>query len=165
MDIDVAPLSGTTVGAWGHVVASAAPVYLRAPEARGMTMERFSDNSTPENRALQAWLILAGCAARRETLTYTQLCERMGYGSVKAVGKILGRVMYFCQAANLPPLTILVVNKNTGRPGVGLALYNDRDVLRERVYKHNWYGLVPPTPAELAVAWESEGEEFEVDEE
>jgi hypothetical protein len=130
-----------------------------------MPMERFSDESTSAGRALQAWLILTGCAARRETLTYTQLCQRMGSGGVRTVGKILGRVMYYCQAASLPPLTILVVNKNTGRPGVGLALYNDRDVLRERVYKHDWYGMVPPTPDELATAWETEGTDFEVDDE
>ena len=88
----------------------------------------------------------------------------MDYGNPRRIGNILGRVMYYCQAAELPPLTILVVNKMTGRPGVGLALYDDRDALRERVFNYDWFGMVPPTPAELKTAWNNEGEAFEVDE-
>lgn len=124
----------------------------------------YSSDSVPEERAQQAWLVLTGCARKRETLTYTQLCKLMEYGNPHAMGRILGRVMYYCQAADLPPLTILVVNMRTGRPGVGLALYNDRDALRERVFNYPWFMIVPPTPAELATAYDNEGETFEVDE-
>lgn len=127
--------------------------------------EQFSSASLPEERALQAWIILAGYAHRHETLTYTQLCDLMDYGNPRRLGNILGRVMYFCQAADLPPLTILVVNKKTGRPGVGLALYKDRDVLRQRVFNYRWFMMVPPTPTQLATAWINEGEAFEIDEE
>jgi hypothetical protein len=115
--------------------------------------QHFSSDSVPEARALQAWLILTGHAHSRKTLTYTGLCALMGYS----------RVMYYCQAADLPPLTILVVNKKTGRPGVGLALYKDRDALRERVFNHPWFMMLPPTPLELATAWNNEGEAFEED--
>lgn len=118
-----------------------------------MALKLFSDRATNEARACQIWQILVGCAARRETRTYQDLVNLLGHDQPKVLAKQLGRIMYYCSQNKLPPLTVLVVNKNTGKPGDGLALSADRGVLRERVYQYNWYDLVPPTEDEYQDAW------------
>ena len=120
-----------------------------------MTVRFFSDGATTESRACQIWQILVGCAARRETRTYQDLAHLLGHKQPKVLAKQLGRIMYHCSQNALPPLTVLIVNKTTGKPGDGLALSADIGKLRERVYQHNWYGIVPPTEEQYAEAWEN----------
>ena len=121
---------------------------------------RFDEDPTYRNRALQIWLILIGCAARRETLTYGMLVRRMGlHGVMPPLHHQLGHVMYYCQAHGLPPLTVLAVNRQTGRPGGGLDLAHDQfDRSREMVFRFPWYEIVPPTPEELNAAYQAEGD-------
>ena len=45
----------------------------------------------------------------------------------------------------LPLLPILVVSKETGRPGRGFPAVDDMDAERERVFAHNWFKMKPPT--------------------
>lgn len=120
-----------------------------------MAVRFFSDAATTESRACQIWQILVGCAARRETMTYQDLVKRLGHNQPKVLAKQLGRIMHYCLQNKLPPLTVLVVNKNTGKPGDGLELSADRGKLRERVYQHGWYGIVPPTEEQYRGAWEN----------
>ena len=124
---------------------------------------KFSEDPTYRNRAVQIWLILIGSAARRETLTYGMLVRRMGlHGVMPPLHRQLGHVMYYCQAEDLPPLTVLAVNKTTGRPGKGLDLaINQFDQARERVFRFPWYELVPPTPDEFNAAYKTEGDSIE----
>ena len=44
-----------------------------------MTIHRFDDDPTNASRALQCYLVLIGCAARRETINYGGLAKRLGY--------------------------------------------------------------------------------------
>jgi hypothetical protein len=115
----------------------------------------FKDNATLETRAVQIWQILVGCAARRETVTYQRLANMLGHDQPKVLAKQLGRIFYYCKQYDLPPLTIVVVNKNTGRPGDGLP-YTDteRGKLRERVFQFDWYAVYPPTAEEFAQAYD-----------
>lgn len=127
--------------------------------------KNFDEFPHNHHRALQVWQILIAYAASRRSLTYTQLAEYLGWGSVKPLSKPLGHVMYWCIANDLPALTVLVVNKNTGRPGAGLALDGDTDREREKVFKMEWFKLIPPSPEQLLAAWRTEGESIEVDDE
>lgn len=120
-----------------------------------MAVYFFNDHPTNESRACQIWQILIGCAARRETKTYQDLVTLLGHDQPKVLAKQLGRIMHYCSQNKLPPLTVLIVNKNTGRPGDGLALTADRGVLRERVYQYDWYGIVPPTEEQYREAWQN----------
>lgn len=36
-----------------------------------------------------------------------------------------------------------------------MALSADRGKLRERVYQHDWYGIIPPTEEQYAEAWKN----------
>ncbi len=121
-----------------------------------MTRPRFfNENPTQATRALQIWQILIGCAARRETVIYEELARKMGHGQPKVLAKQLGHVLYYCEQHGLPPLTVLVVNKNTGLPGEGFpGSEPQRGRVRERVFQFDWYGVYPPTAEDFQKAYD-----------
>ncbi len=108
----------------------------------------FSDNPTRPTRAVQIWQILIGKAHNRQTMTYGELAKLLGFGGAGTIGGHLDYPLCYCEINQLPPLTALVVNQETGLPGDGLKLDN-LHADREKVYQFNWYGLVPPTPQEF----------------
>jgi hypothetical protein len=115
-------------------------------------VKRFADDATLPNRALQIWQILIGKAHNRQTMTYGQLAEVMGYEGAGIMGDRLGPVMFYCEKHDLPPLTVLVVKQDTGLPGTGLTSTMDLHADRERVFNYPWYSLFPPTPDEFKAA-------------
>ncbi|RJP68895.1 MAG: hypothetical protein C4532_11915 [Candidatus Abyssobacteria bacterium SURF_17] len=112
----------------------------------------FADNPTRPLRALQIWQILIAAADNRQILTYNLLAKKIGYKGAGTLAQTLGHIMYYCQHNGLPPLTVLVVNEDTGLPGEGL-LEADLNADRELVFRFNWYSIVPPTPEELEEAY------------
>jgi putative restriction endonuclease len=114
-----------------------------------MMFKRFSDDSTNPGRALQIWQILIGKAHNWQTITYGALANMIGYSDARPLPNILGYIMKYCDQNNLPPLTALVVNKQSGAPGNGLTTLRNLDADREEVFNFDWYALVPPTPAEF----------------
>jgi hypothetical protein len=114
----------------------------------------FGPHSPVEKRALQAWLVLVGKAARRETVTYGDLAVAMfGSRSTFRLGRILGHIAFYCDQHRLPPLNCIVVGKVAGKPGWGIPVYSDKE--RERVYREDWFDIVPPSPDDLRAAFES----------
>ena len=95
-------------------------------------------------RALQIWQVLLGLAYNRQTITYEKLAELIGMGNI-AVGltQPLIQLMNYCKENNLPPLTILVVQKHSGIPGQGLTTIEDLNKDREAVFNYEWYKLKP----------------------
>ena len=81
-------------------------------------------------------------------MTYGELADLMGFGGAGTIGWPLDYVLCYCVIHQLPPLTTLVFNQDTGLPGTGLK-FDDWQADCERVYQFNWYGLVPPTPQEF----------------
>lgn len=53
----------------------------------------------------------------RQVLTYGELGRLIGYTHVGVIGNVLGPIMAYCERENLPPLTSIVVNEKTGKPG------------------------------------------------
>jgi alkylated DNA nucleotide flippase Atl1 len=94
-------------------------------------------------RAMQVWMILAAAAHERRTLTYGQVAGLLGYEGAGVLAQTLGLIMNYCHRNNLPPLTILVVNQDTGLPGEGLTTIENLNQDREAVFRHNWYALPP----------------------
>jgi putative restriction endonuclease len=98
-----------------------------------------------EQRAYYAWNVLISCAKRRSTLTYGELAERISIHH-RAVRFVLDVIYDYCYSNNLPPLTILIVNKNTQFPGQGFTDYtidtfqNDLD----EVFDKNWESVENP---------------------
>lgn len=119
-----------------------------------MTVNKFDDLRSDENRALQVYLVLIGAAHNRQILTYKVLADKLGFKGAGVFNKILGHIMYWCQENDLPALTALVVNQETGMPGDGLLSVSDANSAREKVYQRNWYEIVPPSVDDLEAAYE-----------
>ena len=103
-------------------------------------------------RALQIWSLLV-CAARdRRTYTYGQLASALGMGGAGVMAQFLDPIMCYCAEQQLPPLTVLVVNQDTGRPGSGLTTLENVNVDRERVFAYNWFQMEPPETGDFEEA-------------
>ena len=98
---------------------------------------------TRSERAMQVWQILIGAAHNRQTLTYGQVANHLGFEGAGVLAQILGCIMGYCDAKTLPPLTCLVVNQTTGLPGAGLTTVENLPKDREAVYNHNWFAMYP----------------------
>lgn len=95
-------------------------------------------------RAYRAWPILIKRAAEGKTITYGELGELLGVHH-RAIRYVLGLIQDYCLSEKLPPLTILIVNKN-GIPGTGFIAY-DVDKLEEGetlVRSYNWNAIPNP---------------------
>ena len=114
----------------------------------------FSDDATYASRAQQLWQILIGAAAQRRIVTYGILADTIGIRVAVSLGEPLFHIKHWCEQNELPPLTVIVVNKESGKPGSGMAL-DDLDKAREDVFNYAWYRLVPPTMEELRDAYKA----------
>lgn len=98
-----------------------------------------------EARAAQMWPVLASVAKRRSLITYGQLGDAVRIHH-RAVRYVLGEIQYYCMENRLPPLTILVVNEKSGRPGAGFIAWDASDIETglKKVYAKNWEGEANP---------------------
>ncbi len=81
----------------------------------------------------------------------------LGFKGAGTLANMLGHVMFYCKINDLPPLTVIVVNQDTGLPGEGLAVTGiDLNAEREHVYLFNWYGIYPPSSEEFGTAFHSQ---------
>ena len=120
-----------------------------------MPLNYFSENPTLPKRATQIWQALVSKAHNRQTMAYSHLAEMLGYGGSGTLGRQLGHIMFFCAQNQLPPLTVLVVNSETGLPGEGFQHGSEIHVLKENVYSYNWFNLVPPSEQDFIHSWET----------
>ena len=112
----------------------------------------FDSIRTREARAMQLWQILIGLAHNRQTITYKQLSALLHYRGAGVFAQLLDPIMMYCKKNDLPPLTVLVVNEATGMPGTGLCTIQDLNEDREKVFRHDWYGIYPPSEQEFREA-------------
>jgi len=82
------------------------------------------------------------------------LADLLGYSGAGVLASPLDRIMCFCIQNELPPLTVLVVNSDTGSPGEGLLREDNENVERENVFNYNWYNIYCPTKEDFRIAWE-----------
>jgi hypothetical protein len=101
---------------------------------------------------LRAYLVLIGCAADRQTVTYDALCRRIKRGGPNLLAKPLALITRWCQHHTLPALASLVVEQATGLPAPGFSAVGKDEIPREhgRVWEFDWYAILPPTIEELA---------------
>jgi putative restriction endonuclease len=118
-----------------------------------MSIEFFSNAPRLPVRAMQIWQILVSKSHNRQTMTYSNLAELLGYNGSGTLGRQLGHIMFFCEQNSLPPLTVLVVNSESGLPGSGFQHESEIPALRECVYNYNWFNLIPPSEADYTKAW------------
>jgi putative restriction endonuclease len=106
-------------------------------------------------RAFRAWPILTKRARDRDTITYGELAGLLGIHR-RPIRYLLGVIQDYCIEANLPPLTILIINQS-GKPGSGFIAY-DFDNLeqgREWVWDFNWNSIENP------FAFAADGESYD----
>ena len=107
---------------------------------------------TPE-RAAQVWAVLALAARNRQILTYGLLGKLIGVPPV-GLGQLLEPIRSFCLLHDLPPLTILVVQEETGLPGSGFTAASAALFARSQlqVFEFDWLEHGAPAPGELESA-------------
>ena len=103
---------------------------------------------TTHERAIQIYQILITCAHERRILTYEILGEMVGLPPM-SLGAHLTHLMNWCDTNQLPPITVLVVQKDSGKPGVGFTSFEDLHRDRERAFAHDWFKMKPLTAQDL----------------
>lgn len=97
-----------------------------------------------EQQAERIWPLLARAARRRRILTYATVADPLGVPPI-GLARPLARILDLCRERGYPPLTVLVVNRRTGRPGGGYCGPADLDRSREEVYAFRWGDVPRPT--------------------
>ena len=114
-----------------------------------MPIRYFDDEPyrTWPHRAQQIWQILVSCAVEKKLLTYGEVADYLGFNGAGVLAHPLGYIMNYCLNHDLPPLTTLVINQETGAPGAGLTAiqeYDSLDLARIAVFDYEWYKIIPP---------------------
>ncbi len=107
---------------------------------------------TRYQRSLQIWILLVCAARERRSYTYGNIANILGMGGAGVMAQFLGPIMHYCQRNGYPPLTVLVVNQETGLPGDGLVTLEEINQDREMVFRFDWFGIEPPETTDFAQA-------------
>ena len=99
---------------------------------------------TRYQRSLQIWALLVCAARERRSYTYGDIAKILGMKGAGVMAQFLGPIMWYCENNDLPPLTVLVVNQETGLPGEGLSTIEEVNSDRELVFNYDWFSLKPP---------------------
>ena len=101
-------------------------------------------------RSAQIWAVLAWAARSRQYITYGQLAQVTG-AFTGGLGAWLEPIQSYCMINELPPLTVLVVQQDSGMPGSGFtgASAGDLAKAQARVFAHNWLEHGNPGPEKL----------------
>lgn len=94
-------------------------------------------------RSSQIWSLLVCAAKDRKSYTYGDIANILGFGGAGTMAQFLGPIMWICKDNNWPPLTVLVVNHETGLPGEGLSTLEEVNSDREAVFDFDWFSLEP----------------------
>jgi hypothetical protein len=101
--------------------------------------------------ALRTYLILIGCAADRQTVTYDALAARTKRAGLRLLAAPLEILARWCDHHGLPSLACIVVEQASQLPTPGIVVASKDDVPGEqqRVWAFDWYAVRPPTLEEL----------------
>jgi hypothetical protein len=93
-----------------------------------------------QERAVQIYQVLIAAAHHRQTLTYEIVAAKVGVHRV-GLGYFLDAITKYCIKNRYPLLTVLVVQKGSGKPSAADKFQCDIDKERERVFRFEWYRL------------------------
>ena len=99
---------------------------------------------TKYERTSQIWALLICAARERKTYKYGDVADILSFGGAGVLGQFLGPIMNYCEENELPPLTVLIVNQETGLPSEGLVTLEEVNLDREAVFNYDWFTLNPP---------------------
>lgn len=104
-----------------------------------------------EERAQQLWSILVLAARNRQVLTYEIIAQACGVPA-PSIGDFLRPIQQLCTERELPPITSLIVNKNTGLPGEGF-LTESVPLAQLQSFSCNWLAIQAPSAEDFASAY------------
>jgi hypothetical protein len=111
---------------------------------------RFDQMSSAPARAQQIYLVLIGCAANGQTITYATLAKRLGLLTPSWLPPSLSYLADWCLREGLPPLTSLALADEDGVPGPGYPLpLESLPAQQSRARSFDWYAIIPPTMHDL----------------
>jgi len=104
-------------------------------------------------RSCQIWAVLAWVAKTRQNITYSQLAQVTG-AFTGGLGGWLEPIQSYCILNGLPPLTVLVVQQESGMPGSGFTGASAGDLARAQaqVFAFNWLEHGNPGADKLEIA-------------
>lgn len=104
-------------------------------------------------RSTQLWAVLAWAAKSRQNITYSQLAQATG-AFTGGLGAWLEPIQSYCILKKLPPLTVLVVQQDSGMPGSGFTGASAGDLARAQaqVFAFNWLEHGNPGAERLELA-------------
>lgn len=104
-------------------------------------------------RSCQIWAVLAWAAKSRQNITYSQLAQVTG-AFTGGLGGWLEPIQSYCILNRLPPLTILVVQQESGMPGPGFTGASAGDLARAQaqVFAFDWLKYGNPGNQKLEMA-------------
>lgn len=90
-------------------------------------------------RAGRAWPILINYAKGRKIITYKELSKLIGIHH-RPLRYVLSEIQDYCINRKIPPLTVLVINKSSRRPGMGFIAGDKKNMSEDlkKVYDYNW---------------------------
>ncbi|HEX8362590.1 MAG TPA: HNH endonuclease [Longimicrobium sp.] len=130
---------------------------LRASIALARAPLPAADSAQPRESRLahlelasRTWDVLVGLARDQEVIEYAPLGDLVGQRFALAVRHPLDLIYRQCERRELPPLSVLVVNKGTGLPGPGFALASRDEfaALCNEVFRFDWQ--LAPNPYEFS---------------
>jgi len=104
-----------------------------------------------EERACQLWSVLALAAHNRQILTYELVAKLTGIAQ-QGIGQLLEPIQSYCLLNGLPPLTVLVVSKESGLPSSGFTAASDVPRAQLQVLEFDWLAHGCPSADVLAKA-------------
>jgi hypothetical protein len=104
-------------------------------------------------RASQIWAVLSWAARNRQSLTYSQLSKLIGVPTA-GLGQLLEPIQSYCISEALPPLTVLVVQQESGLPGPGFTGASASQFARAQaeVFAKDWLEHGNPQPEKFEAA-------------
>ena len=111
-----------------------------------------------QRRASEIWKVLIARALGKLNITHGELALEIHFNGANLLAYPLDCIALYCRQNDLPPLTVLTVNRDSGKPGDGWFKANpgsDPNAERERVFGYGWSSISLPTPKELGEAYRS----------
>ena len=93
----------------------------------------------------RVWTFLISAAQQHSIVTYERVAPVIPTNPL-SVRKALGPIQDYCLGNHLPPLTAIVVNKNTRVPGEGFIAWSTDDLAlaHKSVFEFNWSKVLNP---------------------
>lgn len=101
-----------------------------------------------EERAQQLWSLLGLAASNRQILSYGIVAKLTGVPP-PSVGDFLRPIQQFCIENDLPALTSIVVQEESGLPGEGFIAAEDVPAAQAEVFRHSWLETPAPSAEQL----------------